>query len=111
MEPALTILNYEELVQQFENALLTQLRGHTNDSGFLEMWVPDPDPVKSMLNMVECAELAGLSEFAIRIGQATINESALGSLASELKALAEMRHRVESPAHWLLTFNHIGGKS
>ena len=107
----MTILNYEELVQQFENALLTQLRGHNNDSGFLEMWVPDPDPVKSMLNMVESAELAGLGEFSLRIAQSTINEAALGSLASELDGLATLQHRADSPSHWLLTFSRIGGGS
>jgi hypothetical protein len=106
-----TILNYEELVRQFENALLTQLRGHNNDAGFLEMWVPDPDPVKSMLNMVESAELAGLSEFEIRIGQTTIDKAALDSLAYELDGMATFECRVDSPSQWRLVFNLIGGRS
>ena len=35
------------------------------EADYLEMWVPDDDPVKSLLNMVEAAEAYGRDEIAI----------------------------------------------
>ena len=38
-------INYEQLVESYENRLLNQLRSHGVDLDFLEMWVPDEDTV------------------------------------------------------------------
>jgi len=51
-------LVYEDLVEAFEHSLLHQLRGHGAAVPYLDTWVPDPDPVRSLLNMLEAAELA-----------------------------------------------------
>ena len=101
-------LDYENLVHQFESALLTQLRGHNNDSGFLEMWVPDLDPVKSILCMVESAELGGVSKFNLRINLATLSGDALIALEFLLKSLSTLSHRIEDKTHLVLTFSDIG---
>ena len=45
--------NYQELVDHFENALLTTLRAHSAASELFELWVPDPDVVQSIVNMVD----------------------------------------------------------
>ena len=49
-------IDYEALVESYNDRLLNQLRSHGVDHAFLEMWVPDEDPVNSILNMVEAAE-------------------------------------------------------
>ena len=64
-------LNYETLVKAFEEALVTKLRGHGAEAEYLEMWVPDEDPVKSILNMVEAAEAFGRDEIAIEVSSTT----------------------------------------
>ena len=81
-------LNYEALVQSFEEALVTKLRGHGAEADYLEMWVPDDDPVKSILNMVEAAELSGQEAFSVSLGQGSAAQldvellhAAIGSLA------------------------------
>ena len=55
-------IKYEQLVQSYENRLLNQLRSHGVDLDFLEIWVPDEDPVSSILNMAEAAGI-GCPEF------------------------------------------------
>ena len=45
--------NYHELVQHFESSLLTTLRAHSAASELFEMWVPDPDVLQSIINMVD----------------------------------------------------------
>lgn len=66
------ILQYEQLVEAYEDSLLTKLRGHRAGAAFLEMWVPDEDPVKSILNMFEAAEAARQSEVSVRVLHTTL---------------------------------------
>lgn len=72
-------LDYEALVDQYNENLFLKLRGHRS-AEYLDMWVPDEDPFKGVLNMVEAAELAGQSEIAIRLGEATVRALDLAAL-------------------------------
>lgn len=67
------ILNYEELVEDFKRKLLTQLRGHSADAEYLETWVPEEDPVKSILNIVESAQAYGRDEVRLNVAKTTMN--------------------------------------
>ena len=78
-------LNYEVLVQAFEEALVTKLRGHGAEADYLEMWVPDEDPVKSLLNMVEAAEAYGRNDIAIEVSAATMSDAQVNELLSVLR--------------------------
>ena len=76
------VLSYEALVEEFEEGLLTKLRGHRSAAAFLEMWVPDEDPVRSLLSMFEAAEMAGEAKIAIRIAAATLAGHAISDVAA-----------------------------
>ena len=67
-------LRYEELVSAYERALQTQLRGFRPAHEFLESWVHDADPARSILSMVEAAELGGLDAVEITIGPETTTQ-------------------------------------
>jgi hypothetical protein len=77
-------LNYDLLVQAFEEALVTKLRGHGAEADYLEMWVPDDDPVKSILNMVEAAEAFGRDNIAIEVSAKTLTEAQVNELLAVL---------------------------
>lgn len=77
-------LNYDLLVQAFEEALVTKLRGHGAEADYLEMWVPDDDPVKSILNMVEAAEAFGRDKIAIEVSAETLTEAQVNELLAVL---------------------------
>lgn len=81
MAPA---IDYEELVRAFEEALVTKLRGHAADADYLEMWVPDEDPVKSILNMVEAAAAYGRDEITIQVAEETLSDEQVNELLSVL---------------------------
>jgi hypothetical protein len=82
------ILDYEALMADFNHKLITQLRGHTADNEYLETWVPDEDPVKSILNMVEAALSAGLEAMQIRFAASTMTERQRAELVAEVGAIA-----------------------
>lgn len=65
------VLDYERLVEDYNASLFATLRHHRS-AGALEIWVPDDDPARSILNMVEAAEIAGVGDIAVRIGPATL---------------------------------------
>ena len=77
-------LNYEVLVRAFEEALATKLRGHGAEADYLEMWVPDEDPVKSILNMVEAAEAFGRDGIAIEVSAETLTDTQVNQLFAVL---------------------------
>ena len=86
----MSVLNYERLVAEFEDSLLTKLRGHGPAADYLEMWVPDPDPVKSILNMVEAAEAYGREEIAIEAAKGTLAAGPLEKLRARLGELGQV---------------------
>jgi hypothetical protein len=85
------VLDYENLTADFNQKLVTQLRGHSADNQYLETWVPDEDPVKSILNMVEAALSSGLEALRVRIATSTLNETQRDALLAELEAVAKAR--------------------
>jgi hypothetical protein len=90
-------LNYEVLVRAFEEALATKLRGHGAEADYLEMWVPDEDPVKSILNMVEAAEAFGRDEIAVEVSAETLTDTQVNDLLAILSDIgtAEITARAE----------------
>lgn len=64
-------LDYEALVDQYNENLFLVLRGHRS-AEYLDTWVPDEDPLKGILNMIEAAELAGQDEIAIFLRHSTL---------------------------------------
>ncbi|MEP3113066.1 hypothetical protein [Nisaea sp.] len=83
-------INYEQLVQSYENRLLNQLRSHGVDLDFLEMWVPDEDPVSSILNMVEAAGAFGVESFTIRVNRTTLPAARTDDLKSALAPICDV---------------------
>lgn len=101
------VLDYEALVAGFEHSLLTQLRGHSAAAPFLEGWVPDEDPVRGILNMLEAAEIAGEGTIALRVRHDTLPAGRL----PEIQEFAEEFGRLtiaEEGDSWQLTITAIG---
>ena len=90
------VLNYEQLVADFEIKLLTQLRNFGSDAEYLEMWVPDEDPVMSILNMVEAAEAFGRNEIAVQVGVNTLPVDRVNDLIARIGELGQVEARAEA---------------
>lgn len=80
MKRSLTV-DYEELVSSYQEAILTQLRGFQGGGEYLETWVPDDDPLKSLLNLVDAAGSAGAEEVSISVRSSTLGSVDLDKLA------------------------------
>ncbi len=86
------VVDYEQVTGAYVSSLNTQLRGFRGGARFLEHWVHDPDPVKSIVNMIEAAETDGLADVTVMIGaptQATVDMARLDKLAAELGQVAK----------------------
>jgi len=90
MEP---VLAYEDLVEDFNRSLVTQLRRHGAEAEYLETWVPDEDPVKSIVNMVEAAGAYGRDELRVSVAAATLPAARHAALRAELGALGRVEIR------------------
>ncbi len=80
-------VQYEEVVAAYEQGLQTQLRGFRPAHAFLETWVHDADPARSILSMVEAAELGGVKDLEVALGPglaARIDRDQLVLTASKL---------------------------
>lgn len=67
--------NYHELVEHFENSLLTTLRAHSAASELFELWVPDPDIVQSIVNMVDNFDFDVHQGFILEVKRTTLSPS------------------------------------
>lgn len=78
-------VEYEKLVAAYWANLTTVLRGFHPDEDleFLEAWVLDDDPARSLLNLMEAARDYGVREMALGIGEDTRAALALPSFLSQ----------------------------
>ena len=85
------VIDYEQLVRAYRESLTTVLRGFSAGADFLDMWVPDDDHHKSILNLIESAESAGVEQVSIRVGAETLKGLDLGKLERMTAQLATIR--------------------
>lgn len=85
---------YEELVAAYQESLTTVLRGFRSGPEFLETWVPDEDDVKSLLNILDAAQDAGLDEISIHIGPKTLRTLKFPRLERLIAGIGKLRREV-----------------
>jgi hypothetical protein len=73
-------VDYEKLVDNFNQALIVTLRKHNAGDTFLDFWVPDTDPVLGITGMVDSARISGRTELAVRFKSTTITEERIPEL-------------------------------
>lgn len=78
------ILDYDALVRGYNEGLLTTLRSHGANAGFLETWVPDEDPINSIVNMVEAAQSSGHYALTLRVTEQALALSRHNELTGAL---------------------------
>jgi hypothetical protein len=84
-------LNYQSLVEEYQAGLSTQLRGFRTGPDFLETWVYDSDPRRSVVGIFEAAKDAGVEELGLDLGFNILNELNVSSLSAELRGFGEVR--------------------
>lgn len=77
-------VDYDKLVSDFEDSLVNKLRGNRPDQAYLELWVPDSDPLKGIAQMVDAAFESGLQAISIRVSLATLGTCPVSKLAAEI---------------------------
>ena len=95
-EPA----DYDKLVDMFNRALIHTLRKHSVADNYLDLWVPDSDPVIGLLGMIDSARLAGIRDLSIRVSKKTLPAERIGEL--EQSAAKVCKIRIESEPHSFL---------
>ena len=84
------ILDYEKLVEAYSSNLDVTLRGFRPAEEMLDTWVPDEDPVRSLTNLVEAAQLCGSDSVSFRVGTKTLNGHSPESLQEKLASLGDV---------------------
>jgi hypothetical protein len=102
------VIDYEPLVDSYNDRLLNQLRSHGVDHAFLEMWVPDADPVASILNMVEAAEAHGTAGFSLRVRAETLSTDGLAGIIEAVGPIATVVTET-AEEHGFVHVSDIGG--
>ena len=78
------VIDYESAVTAYMENLSTTLRGFgpAEDMVFLETWVPDENPLQSILGIFEAAKEAGIPGVTVRVGPQTQAALDLATLES-----------------------------
>jgi hypothetical protein len=101
------VLDYEQLVADFETKLVTQLRKFGANAEYLEIWVPDENRVKSILNMVEAAEAYGQDAIAVRVAAESMPSDRIDELVKQVGSLGSVSMRHDQ-GKLLITVTKIG---
>jgi hypothetical protein len=82
------LLDYEELSQSFNQALLHTLRKHTIADTILDYWVPEADPLQGVVGMIDSARIAGHAEISVRFRFESVSEERVPELREAIEAFA-----------------------
>jgi hypothetical protein len=74
------VIDYQKLCAHFHDSMQTKMRGHGAEIDYLELWVPDPDIVRSITNMIDAAHEAGRTEIFIKVHRDSIVEAEIEKL-------------------------------
>ena len=67
-------LDFSSILENYETSLVDQLRNFGLDGEIFETWVPDPDPIKSLVNLVDSTVESGAElVLDIRIKKETLS--------------------------------------
>ncbi|MBC7905459.1 MAG: hypothetical protein H7Y60_01770 [Rhodospirillaceae bacterium] len=61
-------LDYDDLVARYNTGLVDNLRSFGFHTDYLDMWVPDEDVARSLLNLMEAAATVGCPALSLRLG-------------------------------------------
>ncbi|MGO9936956.1 MAG: hypothetical protein ACLPH3_04735 [Terracidiphilus sp.] len=83
------VIDYESAVAAYMENLSTVLRGFrpAEDLHFLETWVPDEDPLLSILGIFDSAKGAGIPAVTVRVGSKTMASLDLAAIESASSSL------------------------
>lgn len=84
------ILDYDELARAYEETLLTTLRGHGAAAPFLDIWVPDEDPLRGLLSMVEAAQASGQEELSVMILRSSLGPDAEQAIKADIGSIGHV---------------------
>lgn len=102
------VINYKELVTDYNESLVNVLRGFRPKAAFVEMWVPDADHSKSIINLVEAAQIHGEDSFRISVANPIWKEINQNSLISEMKKMGSVEVQAEADGA-IIQVSHLCG--
>ena len=80
-------IDLDEITSSYEVGLIDKLRHFGLEAEFLETWVPDPDPVKSVINLVDAAVEGSVADVIdLKFSGTLIRDESLDNLVDQLKA-------------------------
>ncbi len=83
-----TVLDYDKLVSDYEESLVSKLRGFGQNFGFLELWVHDEDDTLSLTGMIESAHASKSSGFSIQMSAETAKRLDFDKVREYVKGFA-----------------------
>src|SRR5665213_865641 len=83
------ILDYDKLVEAYNTNLDVTLRGFRPAEEMLDTWVPDEDPIRSLVNLVEAAQLCGSKSVSVRVSNQTLGAGAAEAVRDKLDSLGD----------------------
>jgi len=89
----LDIIDYQQLVADYNEGLVNVLRGFRPKYEFLDIWVPDAEPDKSILNLLEAAQIEGENEVRLLLDQKLLDDLDIKTLIQEASKLGQVNTR------------------
>ncbi len=87
------IIDYQQLVADYNEALVNVLRGFRPKYEFLDIWVPDAEPDKSILNLLEAAQIEGENEVSLLLDQKLLDDLDIKTLIQDASKLGQVNTR------------------
>jgi hypothetical protein len=89
----LDIIDYKQLVAEYNKALVNVLRGFRSKYEFLDIWVPDAEPYRSIINLLEAAQIEAENEVSLLLDQQTLDGLDLNALIQQASELGQVNTR------------------
>tara|TARA_Y100000588_G_scaffold217066_1_gene230938 strand:- start:2394 stop:2714 length:321 start_codon:yes stop_codon:yes gene_type:complete len=82
--------NYEDLLKDYEHSIENKLRGFRQSFEMLDLWVPDEDHEKSILNLIESVQISGIQKFSIALNDNILEKIDIEALHKTLSLFVNL---------------------
>ncbi len=103
------VIDYEKLVNDYNDSLNSVLRGFRPKYDFLELWVPDANPISSVKNLVESAINQGHCAVSLFFSAEVLEQINFDALCKEMKSYGPIEQESTAGGK-TIHLNRIEGK-
>ena len=87
-------INYNSILENYNKEIQSKLRGFNTDYDYLKYWVPSPDTVESIYNLIVNFRECGINDVSLEFNENFLNNENIKSILNLKNEVGELEYKI-----------------